>query len=106
VEGFQLETTQQVVDLFCSHLKTHPKTSYSGDQSPVMRTFWHFNLVDVDKVIEYNINSIKGTRDVHSVRFVGLMDVNKLLRKTLACFCCFCVDSNFLTCENFAWTKH
>jgi hypothetical protein len=106
VEGLQLETTQQVVDLFCSRLNTHPKTSYYGDQSLVMCTFWHFNLVNVDRVTKYNTNSIKGTRDVHSIQFVGLMDVNKLLRKTLACFCCFCVDSNFSTCENFTWTKH
>jgi hypothetical protein len=31
------------------------------------------------------------------------MDVNKLLRKSLACFC---ADSNFSACENLAWIKH
>jgi hypothetical protein len=34
------------------------------------------------------------------------MDVNKLLRKTLAHFCCFCVDLNFFACENLAWIEH
>jgi hypothetical protein len=33
------------------------------------------------------------------------MDVNKLLKKFLACFYYFCVDSNFSTCENLPWTQ-
>jgi hypothetical protein len=33
------------------------------------------------------------------------MDVNKLLKKNLACFCSYCVDFAFLACENLPWTK-
>jgi hypothetical protein len=34
------------------------------------------------------------------------MDVNKLMEKSLSCFCCFCVDANFLACDNILWTKN
>jgi hypothetical protein len=33
------------------------------------------------------------------------MDVNKLLKKNLACFCSYCVDFAFLARENLPWTK-
>jgi spore maturation protein CgeB len=33
------------------------------------------------------------------------MDVNKLLKKSLACFCCFCLDSNFQSREKLPWTN-
>jgi hypothetical protein len=33
------------------------------------------------------------------------MDVNKLMKKSLSCFYCFCVDGNFLACDNIPWTK-
>ncbi len=33
------------------------------------------------------------------------MDVNKLLKKNLACFCYFCLDSNFQACEKLPWTN-
>jgi hypothetical protein len=36
---------------------------------------------------------------------MGVMDVNKLMKKSLSCFCCFCVDGNFLACDNIPWTK-
>jgi hypothetical protein len=64
---------------------------------------------DVDRITEYTTNLIKGTRNMYYVWFVGSMDVNKLLKKNLACFCCFCcfcVDYNFSTCENLPWTKN
>ncbi len=31
--------------------------------------------------------------------------VNKLMKNSLSCFCCFCRDSNFATCENVLKTK-
>jgi hypothetical protein len=43
---------------------------------------------------------------VYYIRSIGPMDVNKLLRKTLACFCYFYVDPNFSACENLAWIEH
>jgi hypothetical protein len=63
-------------------------------------------IVDVDWITKGTTNSIKGTRDLHYVQFVGSMDVNKLLKKQLACFCYFYVDYNFSTCENLPWTKN
>lgn len=53
----------------------------------------------MDRVIDFTCTTIKGTRDVHFVKYVGAMDVNKLFKKNLACFCCFFVDSNFSACE-------
>jgi len=58
----------------------------------------------VDTIIEYTCDIIKGMRDVHSVRSIGAMHVNKLLKKTLACFYCFCVDPNFLDSKNLPGT--
>lgn len=42
---------------------------------------------------------------MHSIRYAGVMDVNKIMKKSLSCFCCFCVNGNFATCENLPWTK-
>jgi hypothetical protein len=32
-------------------------------------------------------------------------DVNKMLKNDLSCFCYFCLDSNYKSCVNLAWTK-
>jgi hypothetical protein len=37
--------------------------------------------------------------------YVGVMDVNKIMKKSMSYFCCFCVDGNFATCENLPWTE-
>jgi hypothetical protein len=94
-----------VVKLLCECLIDHPKTSYGGQQRLINQTFWHIKIIDVDKKIEYTCSTIKGTKDVHFVRSIDSIDVNKLLKKSLACFCCFCVDSDFSTCENLAWIE-
>ncbi len=59
----------------------------------------------MDRVTNFTCTTIKGTRDVYFMKAVGAMDVNKLLKKSLACFCYFCVDSNFSSCENLPWTQ-
>jgi hypothetical protein len=56
-------------------------------------------------VTDFKCTTVKGTRDVYSMKFAGAMDVNKILKKTLTCFCCFYVDSNFSTCKNLPWTQ-
>ncbi len=33
------------------------------------------------------------------------MDVNKLMKKNLSCFYCFCVDGIFLAYDNIPWTE-
>ena len=60
---------------------------------------------DVDRVNRYACEPIKGSQDLHSIRFVGVMDVNKIMKKSLSCFCYFCVDGNFATCESLPWTE-
>jgi hypothetical protein len=39
------------------------------------------------------------------MRSMSSGDFDKLMKKNLACFCCFCVDFNFIACENVPWTK-
>ncbi len=34
------------------------------------------------------------------------MDVNKLMKKNLSYFCCFCVDGNFVACDNIPWNEN
>jgi hypothetical protein len=51
-------------------------------------------LDDIDKAIQYIVETIKGARDLHSVKFAGAMDVNKLMKKSLSCFCFFYADGN------------
>jgi len=48
--------------------------------------------------------AIVGIRDLHSIRFVNAISTNRLLTKSLACFCCFCLDYKWEKCENLAWT--
>jgi hypothetical protein len=60
---------------------------------------------DVDRVNQYDCEPIKGIQDLHSIKFVGVMDVNKIMKKNLSCFYYFCVDGNFVTCENLPWTE-
>jgi hypothetical protein len=40
---------------------------------------------------------------MHSVHSVGAMDVNKLLKRGLACFFLACIDCNWADCESIAW---
>ncbi len=42
---------------------------------------------------------------MHSIISVGVMDVNNIMKKSLSCFCYFCVDGNFATCENLPWIE-
>lgn len=67
--------------------------------------FFHVKLDDINKAIKYIVETIKGTRDFHSIKSIGAKDVNKLMKKGLSWFCCFCVDGNFITCENLPWIE-
>ncbi len=46
-------------------------------------------IVDVDWITKGTTNSIKGTSDQYYVRFVGSMDVNKLLKRNWLAFVIF-----------------
>jgi hypothetical protein len=77
----------------------------NGSKRFVTCIFFHLKPFDVDKVTQYTCHTIKGTKDLPSIKLVGVMDVNKLMKKSLSCFSCFCVDDNFLACDNILWTK-
>jgi hypothetical protein len=42
---------------------------------------------------------------VHLIKSVGVGDIDKLLKRNLACFCCFYLDSNYKKHVNLVWTK-
>ncbi len=91
--------------LFHECLSHQLETSYLGEHRPISHIFWYIQPIDVDRVIDFTCTTIKGTKNVHSMNFVGAMDVNKLFKKNLACFCYFCVDFNFSACKNLPWTQ-
>lgn len=104
VHGPKLQDAETVVRFLREKLSIRPKSCYSSERTPVDRTFWHVLEEDVDRETEYDCEPIKGCRDVHQIRSVGKLDVHKLLKRSLACFCPPCVDSNWEACENKAWT--
>ncbi len=71
----------------------------------VSHTFWYIKPSDVDRVTECTFYTIKKTKEVHSIKSVGAIDANKILKKSSTCFCYFCVDSEFSSCENLPSTK-
>jgi hypothetical protein len=104
VEGPKLQCAADIVNLLHEHLSGRPETSYNGgDRRPVHRTFWLVEVDDVDREHEYMVDTIEGTRDLHSVQSVNRMEVNKLLKRNLACFCFACIDEKWGECINMAW---
>jgi hypothetical protein len=49
-------------------------------------SFWHVKIVDVDHQTKYIYDYVKGTQDLHCVKYVNIHDVNKMLKKDLSCF--------------------
>ena len=56
------------------------------------RNFWNVKESEVDREHEFDYESIVGCKDLHSIRSIGAMDVNKLLKRSLACFCLAFID--------------
>lgn len=104
VQGPRLQDALTVVAFLRTNLGERPKTSYSGDRRPVSRTFWHIIEDDVDRENEYDCEPIRRCREVHQVRSVGSMEVNKLMKRNLACFCPACIAQKWGDCENKDWT--
>ncbi len=48
--------------------------------------FWHVKTIDVDCQTKYTYDSMKGTQDLHCVKYVNIHHVNKMLKKDLSCF--------------------
>jgi hypothetical protein len=42
---------------------------------------------------------------MHSLKSIGVMDVNKLMEKNLSYLCYFWMDGKFLACENVPWNE-
>ncbi len=90
-----MKNVKQVVLLLKTKLNGWFKSSYSSDSMRyVNNIFFHVKLDDIDKAIQYIVETIKGARDLHSVKFASAMDVNKLMKKSLSCFCFFYADGN------------
>lgn len=104
VHGPRLEDAETVVEFLREKLSERPRSAY-GDRRPVQRTFWHVLEDDVDRESNFDCDPIKGCREVHSVQSVGSMDVNKLLKRNLACFCTACIERDWSACENLAWAQ-
>ena len=104
VNGPPLQNAETVVDFLICKLSERPESAY-GDRTPVSRTFWRIYDDEVDRVTEYDCEPIVGCRDLHSVRSVGAMDVNKLCVRKLACFCAACIECKWGDCVNIAWAQ-
>ena len=102
INGLKLQCVAEVVSFLRKELSERPKTVY-GDRRPVNRTFWHVLEGDVDREHEYDCEPIPRCRDLHSIRSVGTMEVGKLLKRHLACFCFSCIEGNWEERENRAW---
>ena len=102
IKGPKLQCAADVVRFLRKELRDRPKTVY-GDRRPMNRIFWHVLEGDVDRKHEYDCEPILGCRDLHSIRFVGRMEVGKLLKRSLACFCFSCIQERWEACENRAW---
>ena len=51
---------------------------------------------------EFDYEPIVGCRELHSIWCMGAMDVNKLMKRSLAIFCLAFVDCLWSTCPNRA----
>ena len=64
---------------------------------------WHVIEGDVDREHEYDCEPIPGCRDLYSIRSVGAMEVRKLMKCNLTCFCFSCIEGSWEDSENRAW---
>jgi hypothetical protein len=102
--GPKLQSTADVVHLPQSNLSVRRETSYSGNRRLVDQTLWLVGNTDVNRKSEYVCEMIQGTHNMHSIRSVSALDVNKLLKWSLACFCAACIDESWHNCSNLAWS--
>ncbi len=69
VEGPKLQCAADIVNLLHEHFSEWPETSYNGgDRRLVHKTFWLVEVDDVDREHEYIVDTIEGTRDLHSMQ--------------------------------------
>ena len=106
--GPELANAEQVVNLLREKLSSRPETSYTSiNKSDVFRYFWHVTkaALETERKTPYMCMRIAGTRDLHQIRSVGAMETNRLLTRSLACFCFSCLECKWDECENLVWTR-
>jgi hypothetical protein len=99
VNGPKLQSIADIVSFLREKLSQRPAIAYA-DKRPVSPTFWHIQAADIDREHEYDCEPIIGCQHMHSIRSIGTMDVNKLLKRGLACFCPACIDYIWGECES------
>ncbi len=102
VNGPKLQNVKDVVTLMCAHLFSWPETFYIRERKLVTCVFWHVKTTDVDHHTKYLCDYVKGSQNLHCVKFVSILNVNKMLENDLSCFCCFCLNSDYKNCVNLA----
>jgi hypothetical protein len=77
VNGRKLQNVKDVITLMCTHLFSWLETSYVGERKLVTCVFWHFKTTNVDHHTKYICDYVKGSRDLHCVKFVNIQNVEK-----------------------------
>jgi hypothetical protein len=76
--------------------------AYDGARREVHHHFYEMKIADVNKINQFNAWIIKGTRNFHQVKSVGLDKIFFLVHN-LSCFCKYCCDGGDGPCENEAY---
>ncbi len=65
--------------------------------------FWFIGIDDWNTAHAYD--PILGIQKLHSIYAMNQYDVNELMVRELACFCCFCMERQWYACLYVQWTK-
>ena len=68
----------------------------------IYRCFWHIEIEDVERSIGNDVEAIKGTRKLHSIKTKLSKNVFALDKRKYSCFCHVCIDNTKSNdvCEN------
>jgi len=100
-----LQNVAYAVSFLHKSLFERPETSYIGRRKPIKRIFWLIGIDDVDWNIAHACDPIPGTPKLHSICALNQYDVIKLMVKELACFCCFCMETQCFCMFVFSMDK-
>ena len=72
------------------------------------RFFWNIRVEDVDRSIGNDVETIKGTRKLHSIKTKLSTNVFALDKRKYYCFCHVCIDNtkSIDVCENKMYVKY
>ena len=80
---------------------------HSSLNFPYKGVFWHIGIEDVDRSIGNDIETIKWTRKLHSIKTKDYQNVFAFDKRKYSCFCLVCIEgtqSNDV-CENNMYVK-